>query len=148
VGLVAFLVISLLACGVPSPEVRLREVIDAGQRAAENGDLGELGELVSDRYADDAGRDRDELLRFVRAYLFQLGPVHTIKREKSLVLTSPGHAEVRLVVAVASFPVESVVDVDAASADLLRLDLEFVEEDGDWRLIRGDWSSAEPADLL
>ncbi len=71
-----------------------------------------------------------------------------VKREKSLAVTAPARGEVTLVVAIASVPIESVVDLNAASADILRIDLQFADEGGDWKLIRADWTSAEPDDFF
>ena len=135
-------------CTSVSPEQRLRATIATGIEAGEQKDHGTLAELVSAEYADPRGRERRELLNLVRGYLSQLGPIHIFTVEKSLVITSPGRAEVTLLVAVASVPMESIADLRQSTADLGRVDLTFVEEGGEWKLLAVQWSQADLTDFL
>ena len=135
-------------CVSVPPEQRLRATISAGVEAAEEKDHAALAELVSNEYADDRGRDRRDLLNLVRGYLSQLGPLHIFLVEKQLSIASPGDAEVTLLVAVASVPMESLADLRDTTADLGRVELAFVEEGGEWKLVEARWSPAELTDFL
>ena len=146
----AAICIILLAvhCNSVPPEQRLRSAIATGIESAEQEDHRELAKLVSAEYADSRGRDRQALLNLVRGYLSQLGPLHIFTVEKSLVITSPGRAEVTLLVAVASVPMESLADLRESTADLGRVELTFAEEDGDWKLLGASWSQADLTDFF
>jgi len=136
-----------VSCGEP-PEVRLRRVLEQGEKAAEQKDHARLAELVSDDYTDEQGYDRRGLLGFARAYFLQLDSVYILTRERSLVITGPGQAEVTLLVAVTSVPVDSFPDLGGMTADLARVEMRFQEEDGEWKLISADWSPADLTDFL
>lgn len=139
----------IVCCTSVSPEQRLRATIEGGIEAVEQKDHGSLSELVSSNYADSRGRDRRALLDLVRGYLAQAGPLYVFTVEKSLVVTSPGRAEVTLLVAAASVPMESLADLRrSTSADLGRVELTFVEERGDWKLLEAGWSQADLSDFF
>ena len=138
----------LPGCGSEPPEVRLRRTIEAGRDVATSGDPRGLGRLVSDRYTDDEGRDRAELLRVVQGYLSYLDPVHVIYKEEKLRVTGRGRAEVTLLVAVASVPVAGLGDLQRISAETARVELVFEDERGDWKLVRARWSPASLSDWL
>jgi hypothetical protein len=142
--------IALLAvqCTSVPPEQRLRTTIATGIEAAERTDHGGLAGLVAEEYADSQGRDRRELLNLVRGYLSQMGPLHIFSVEKSLRITSPGRAEVTLLVGVASVPMENIADLRQSTADLGRVELTFTEEAGAWKLLAVRWSQAELTDFL
>ena len=150
IRLVAAMCMALLAvrCVSVPPEQRLRVTIATGIEAAERTDHEELAGLVSKTYADARGRDRRGLLNLVRGYLSQLGPLHIFSVEESLVITSPGRAQVTLLVAVASVPMESLADLRQTTADLGRVELTMVEEGGDWKLVEASWRQADLADFL
>jgi len=142
------MVLFAVHCNSVPPEQRLRATIATGIEAAEQKDHDELAGLVSATYSDPRGRDRRELLRLVRGYLSQMGPLHIFSVEKSLVITSAGRGEVTLLVAVASVPMESLADLRQTTADLGRVELGFVEEGGDWKLLEVQWSQADLTDFL
>jgi len=146
----AAMCIALLAvqCTSVPPEQRLRATIATGIEAAEQKDHGELAGLVSEEYTDPQGRDRRALLNRVRGYLSQMGPIHIFSVEKSLRITSPGRAEVTLLVAVASVPMENLADLRQSTADLGRVELIFAEEGGGWKLLEVRWSQADLTDFL
>jgi hypothetical protein len=138
-----------VCCTSVSPEQRLRATIERGIEAVEQGDHGSLSDLVSSDYADSRGRDRRALLDLVRGYRVHAGPLYVFTVEKSLVLTAPGRAVVTLLVAAASVPMESLADLRrSTSADLGRVELTFVEERGDWKLLDADWRQADLSDFL
>ena len=126
----------------------MRASIATGIEAAERQDHASLARFVSEDYTDDRGRDRRQLLSLVRGYLSQMGPLHIFYVEKSLVIVSPGQAEVTLLVALASIPLESIADLGKASADLGRVELVFADEGGEWKLLEVRWNQADLTDFL
>lgn len=141
-------VLLLVACGGEPPEARLRRTIEDARVAAMAQRHQDLGRLVSERYSDSEGRDRAEVLALARGYLSHLDPVYLFFQERSLRVKAPGRAEVTLLVAVASVPVESLADLERITADLGRVELGFEEEDGDFKLVRARWSPASLTDWL
>jgi hypothetical protein len=137
-----------IKCTSVSPEQRLRAAIESGIEAAEKEDHAAIAGFVSDDYADHRGRDRRALLGLVRGYLSQMGPLHIFSVERSLVMASPGRAEVTLLVAVASVPIETIADLGNATADLGRVELVFADEGGGWRLVEARWNPADLSDFL
>lgn len=142
------IVLLMVHCSSVSPEQRLRATIATGIEAAENKDHAALADFVSADYTDDRGRDRRELLNLARGYLFQMGPLHIFSVERSLIIASPGRAEVTLLVAVASVPIERIADIGKSTADLGRVEMVFVEEGGDWKLVEVGWRQADLTDFL
>jgi hypothetical protein len=140
--------LALASCASESPEDRLRAALQYGEAAVETKDWSALDDLVSKRYADAAGRDQAQLVDLVRAYLFRLGPVHVLSQTKSLELVAPDRAEVTMLVAVASVPFETLADLERVSADVGLVEMIFVDEDGDWKLLRAEWSPATLDNVL
>jgi hypothetical protein len=146
------LLVSILACACsepPDPEERLRARIAEAVAAAEARDTKTLLGFVSDRYADDAGRDKRGVGRNLRFQFHRNRTIHIFHKVRRVEITEPGSAHVILLVAVAGAPIEGIEQIGDVRAELLRFDLEMVEEDGDeWRVIRGDWERATPADFF
>ena len=136
------------SCAPDAPQVEIRELIERGERAAEQRRVGELADLVAPTYADAEGRDRAALVGLVRGYLAHGGSIHLLTRIESLRVTAPERAEVTLLLAAAALPISGVLDLDAVSADLLRVELELERARGDWRLTRAAWAPATVADFL
>lgn len=120
----------LCACqSAGDPEAAVRDVIAAGEAAAEARDVGAALELVSTDYADDRGQDRAALGNFLRGW-FALNPrVELVVRIESVEFPEPNRARVQL--AVTSLSSRGRLAVDGE-----RLTAEFVDESGDWRLLR------------
>ena len=71
ISLPALLGVCLLvhACGGPSAEARIREVLKESAAKAEKRDIPGLLEFLADDYADGEGRDKEATARLVAGYL-------------------------------------------------------------------------------
>jgi len=148
-GLTTVLLLVVLAGCAPSPETLVREALREAELAAEQERVSDLRGLVAEQYQDDDGRTRDDLIRLAKDYVERHRPVHFLIVERRLVRTGSGPIEVELLVAAASVPLESLLDVSRASADVGVVTLSFLEESQHtWRIARADWRPASAADFL
>lgn len=138
-----------VACGEPPPEEQVRTAIVEAAGQVRAGEIAALGEVISDAYADDRGRDKPALRDLVAIYLRGQDGLHLFTRIDEPRLNGPRRSEARVWVAAASRPIERVDQLGAFQADLLRVDLELAREDDDrWRVTRADWRTADLADFL
>jgi hypothetical protein len=147
---VALVAVAAIVCGgeVNAPEERVRELVALGIQAAEEGDLRELMELVSEDYHDSRGNDRRSLRGLLTLYLRQGQTVVLFRRITEIELTGSAEARVVLLLAAGARPVDGTLDPREIDADLLRVDLSAVEEGGEWKVTSADWERAEPGDLF
>jgi hypothetical protein len=148
-GLIVLALSLGLSCSAPSPEEQVRQLIERAEAAARDRDVGALGKMVSDRYRDAAGNGKREALAILRYQFLQHQSLHLLKRARSIRSTEPGIVEAVVLVAAADVEFRSVSELESISAELLRFDLVFAEEDGgDWRVLEAEWRSVGPADFL
>lgn len=145
----ALVLVLLPACpGAPSPEQQIRALMQRAERAAEDGDLDGLMAVVSPDYRDDDGRDRAALRGIVAFYLRQTEELHVLYQEKRLDLDGPDDGTVEAVVALASRPLGSGLDLREISADLLRVRVRLERRDGEFALVGATWEPATIADFV
>jgi hypothetical protein len=148
-GLIAPALLLGLSCSTPSPEEQVRELIERAEAAARDRDVGELSDMLSERYRDAAGNGKQQALAILRYQFLQHQSLHLLKRVRTIQSTEPGIVEAVLLVAAADVEFRSVNELESVSAELLRFDLVFAEEDGgDWRVLEAEWRSVGPADFL
>lgn len=147
--IVILLALAPVACSKPeTPEQRLRALIHNAERAAEERDARTLRGYLSERYADDEGRDRRTLDGIMRLYVLRHEAIHLLTRIERIAFTQPARAEAVVYVAMAARPIATVAELATFRADLYRFELGFAEDDGEWRLVRGAWRPAEAADFI
>jgi hypothetical protein len=118
-----------------SPEQQVRDVIAAGESAAERREVGELMDLVSAQYADEEGRDAATLEQYVRGYLLIHPSIHLLTRIESIDFPYADMARVRVTVGSLAREAPDPASLDLA-ADVEELDIELVREDDTWRVRR------------
>ncbi len=139
-----------VAChdGPRTPEARVRAVIERAQQAVAEKDLGILTELVSKRYEDASGRDRDAIVTMLRRQFVEFQSIHLLTRVQSLELPEPKRAEARVLVAAGATPL-SEEDLASMRADLYRFELTLANEDpGGWRVVRAAWRRVGAGGLM
>lgn len=143
------LLFTLLGCSkTQTPEERVRAMIAQAEQAAERKESGKLRALLSERYSDDEGRDRRGLDGILRVYLLRHEAIHVLTRIERIEFPQPGNADVALYVAMAGRPLSAASELANFNADLYRLELRLVEEDGAWRVRRAAWRRAELGEFL
>jgi hypothetical protein len=131
------LIFAALAAGCSdpqSPEAQVQAVIDAMETAAEERDVGELLEHVSDDYRDAYGQGPEEAARYVRGFFLTNQKVRLLTRIDDIEFPGRDEARASVTVGMMSREAESAAAWDLA-ADLYELDVGLVREDGEWKVI-------------
>jgi hypothetical protein len=148
IGTVLVLV-AVLGCASPSPEEQIRARIAEAAEAAEARDLRALRDLVAPDYSDAEGRDKRAVDGLVAFYLTRDRSLHVLADVRSIRLVARGEAEVELLVAVASSPIEGLRALGDLDADLLRIDLGLRAASGrDWLVSSARWRRTDLRDFL
>lgn len=137
----------LTACST-SPEKAIRARLQAGADAVESGDRTAVVDMISDAYSDPDGNDQQAVLASLA--LLTRGQKWYIALTVSRIELLDGGTRARVVadVALAGRPVDDIAAVDEAWADLYRLQLEMVDENGVWRVNSARWQAIGLRDLL
>jgi len=137
--LLSGLLLGLLAtsCAAPAPEDALRELVAEAEAAAEARDTGFFRARVSERYTDRGGRDRAALIDLLRGYFLTHARVEVAARIEEIAVLGDDAAAVTLYFGLAAHAGESLLG--GWDGELRRIELEFVRESGDWRLIGARW---------
>lgn len=147
--LVLLISVGLLACAKrDTPEQRVRMLIASAEQAAEKKDISRLRGYVSERYADEDGRDRRTVEGILRLYLFRNEAIHLLTRIDSVTLVPPHQAQAVVYVAMAARPITRPAELGNFNANLYRFELGLAEEDKQWRVVHAAWRPAEPADFI
>jgi hypothetical protein len=137
------------ACREDSPESRIRGALARAEAAAQEKDLATLGELISERYADSAGRNRRDVLGILRYHFLRHQAIHLLTRVNEIAFPEPSSAHASLFVAMAGEPILRKEDIPRLQADLHRFDIVLREEKaGIWRVMRAEWRRAEISDFF
>jgi len=132
-----------------APEERVRKTLERAQRAVADEDLGVLLGMVSDDYADEAGRDREAIVSLLRRQLVEHGSIHLLTRVQEIVLPEAGRAEARVLVAAGALPLSEEADLSTLRADLYRFEITLEEEEpGRWMVVRAAWRRAAAGGLM
>jgi hypothetical protein len=140
-----------LACGGDSlsPEEQVRTVIEAMERAAEEGDVSAFKAVVSESYQDERGFDKRDLAAYVTFHVMQNTQRHVLTRVRSIEIRDAKRAEVVLIAAITGRDVSGPEELAALHADVYKIDMDFDDEgEGDWRLVWAQWRATAPSDLL
>ncbi len=140
-ALVALLGILLSGChGSETPEDQVRATLQRAQQAVTDGDLGVLTELISDDYADEAGRDRPAVVALLRQQFIESRAIHLLTRVQGVAIPEAGRAEASILVAAGAEPLPDEDDLSTLKADLYRFEITLSEEEpGRWTIVRAAW---------
>lgn len=141
---------SALACSSEpaSPEARVRALVANAESAAEEKNLRDLKEMISEGYRDDDGRDKQEILGLIAFHFLRNKTIHLLTRVHSIDIPEPGRAEAAVFVAMAGQPIMGPEELPSLRADLYRFDFSFADEGGEWKLVQAGWRRAEADDFL
>ena len=147
--LVLLALLLLAACGPgDSPEEQVRQYVAAAEAVVEARNLGDLKELIAEKYQDDQGRTRRDIVAIAARYLYANKNIHVLTRIEGLTFPAPEQARLAVYAALTG---QNVSDLDALlnmQADLYRFDLELGKDDGKWLLLRADWRPARGEDFF
>lgn len=141
--------VTLGACSKPTePEQQIRALIQDAETAIEKKEIGTARGYVSDRYADDEGRDRRAIDGLLRLYVLRHENIHLLTRVAEVRFPGKARAQAVVYVAMAAQPIERVEDLTSVRADLYQFELDFAEEHAGWRLTAARWRPALPSDFI
>ncbi len=147
--LAAVLLAPACRCSRQSPEERARRAIDTVVKAVNERDLKPVAAAVSERYTDEEGNDKRQVVAMVRAQFLLHRNLYLVAKLSSLECPEPITAQAVVFAAMASVPVAGMLpDLRNLSADVYRFELTLADEDGTWRVLRASWSPATAQDLL
>ncbi len=149
--LIVFCALGFLhGCGAEnnSPEEEVGKFVAAGEKAAEERNLGAVKKLISEKYSDEKGREKIDIVRVAAGYFLRNKNIHLFSRMGSLEFPGTEKAELQVYVAMAGLPVESADMFLEARADLYRFDMVLTREDGEWVLSSVQWRPARKDDFL
>ncbi len=150
--LAALLVVGLLgpACGGPSEEARIREVIETAAARAEKRDVEGLKGFLAADYEDGKGRDREATARLVAGYLQRYrGVVVHVLGARVGEIGPDGRASIEFEIALSHGAAEMLRRLIRWSGETYRLEAELRKDDrGDWRLVYADWDEIPLAGLF
>jgi hypothetical protein len=120
-----------------SSEQQVRDLISRGEVLAEERDVSGVMALVSKDYADARSFDKTQLTNYLRVYFAMHPSVNLLVRIDSLEFPADNLAQAQITIGMLGTRGESEEDWEFA-ADLETLEVELLDEDGEWRVIRAD----------
>lgn len=143
-------VLALAGCGGPElpAEEQIRRLNTEAENAVEAKDVGALKDFIADDYADESGYDKNAVIRIAQLYLLRHKAVYVFTLTKSLVIIDENNAAAEVLAALAGQPVNSADQLFDMRADLVRFQVGYVLEDGEWLVRSVDWRRATAEDFL
>ncbi len=150
--LAAFFVVGILApaCGGPSEEDHIREVIEKAAARAEKRDVEGLMRFLAADYEDGEGRDREATARLVAGYLDRYrGVVVHVLGARVGEIAPDGRAPVEFEIALSHGAAEMLRKLIRWSGATYRFEADLrKDERGEWRLVYADWDEIPLAGLF
>jgi ketosteroid isomerase-like protein len=150
--LAALLVVGLLgpACGGPSEEDRIREVIGKAAARAEKRDVEGLMRFLTADYVDGKGRDREATARLVAGYFERYrGVVVHVLGARVGEIAPDGRASVEFEIALSHGAAEMLRKLIRWGGETYRFEADMrKDERGEWRLAYADWDEIALAGLF
>lgn len=135
---IALICILIASCGgaTGSSEDALREWLSNAEAAVEEKDRGELLAMISDRYADSRGNDREKIGNTLRVYFLRQQSIAILTSIDDISLMGESAALIKMTVGMAGTRNSSAFGINA---DAYEFELELELVDDDWMLIGARW---------
>ncbi len=132
-----------------SPEQYARALVAEMEQGVEEKDLKRVARLVSERYRDKEGNDRQTVLGLLRVQIIRYPAIHLLVRVSAVDVPVATQARATVFAAMASVPLGAPSDLPRAAADLYRFDIELGDDGkNEWRLTNAAWAPARPEDFF
>jgi len=136
--MLAALAVLAAGCSAEDPATVIEQLIEATEVAGEARDTSHFRGLIADSYVDARGNDRERLINLIRGYFLAHQSIDVFTRIETVELRGEDAAEVVVLAGVvARRPGEGLLT--GLDGRLYRLELEIVENDGDWQIIGAQW---------
>ncbi len=146
--LVSMFILAACSNEPDTPEAQIRAAIQRGATAAEQKDLKQLRDLMSDAYHDDHQLDKRGAEGVLRLHFLRNQSIHLPLRIVDVIISDPEHGTATVLVAMAGVPIPGADDLPTLRADLHHFELSFAREDKTWRVTQAHWRRAEAAEFL
>ena len=147
--LLAALALGACPAAPDSPEAQVRALFAEAESAAEDKDVADLKRLVSERYADASGNDRQAIAGLLTYNFLRNQTVHLLTRIHAIEFPEPTRSTATIFVAMGGAPILGVDELARVRADLYRFDFDLADEGaGSWRVTRAAWRRATADDFL
>ena len=138
--LVAFLLLASCTGEVLTYRQELELVLDDIRKEIRDKNVAALMDRIDTDYLDEAGRRRREILLLMQFRFRQHQAIYFLDRVGELTIDDEPQARVRLAVAVAGRPIESIDGLVGLRADLFEFTVKFKRyDDRDWRVRAITW---------
>ena len=127
------------ACSQPdSPEQQVQTTIEQMELAAEQRNIGDLMEYVSNEYRDADGHGPKEISQYVRGYMVANQSIQLLTRIDEIEFPGDDEARAKVLVGMVGREADAAGAWDLA-ADLYEFDIALIREDGDWKVTYAKW---------
>jgi hypothetical protein len=137
----AFLAALVVGCGSVDADAELRALLAAAETAAEERDTGFFREAIGDAYRDARGNDREALVNLIRGYFLTHQRIEIVSRIDEVTLEGAGAARAVVQAGMLGLRAGETV-LSGIDGELYRIELELVDDDGEWRIIGASWRRA------
>lgn len=125
-------------CSAEDPATVIEQLIQETEVAVESRDTGHFRGLIADSYIDARGNDRERLINLIRGYFLANQSIDVLSRIETVELRGEDAAEIVVLAGLlARRPGAGLLE--GFDGRLYRLELELVENDGDWQIIGASW---------
>lgn len=137
-----FLLSSLLsACSSEpdlSPELQVRDTLQAIEEGVEARSLSAIMQHVSDDYQDHRGQSKKDIARLMQLQIIRNQNINIFTRIKSIEING-GTASVELSSAMAARALDLSIESNRLKADTAKFSLVLAQEGNHWRIQSGSW---------
>lgn len=130
-----------------SPEDEIRQFIASGVQAAEQRNSATLKDMIEDRYADQQGYDKNQLVGLIRVYFLRNKSIYLLYKIKDIKITGNQNASVELFVAMAGKQISDITLLSNYRASIYRFELQLIKPDEEWLLESAKWARASATDM-
>jgi hypothetical protein len=148
-GLLSLSILFIWGCSddPATPEEQLRQTIAEAEAYLQDRNLSASMNYVHPDYQDKRGLDIRQLRAMLAGYFIRHQSIYILTRIEQLDLNKDGEAQVLLFAGLAGSPQDRSPSLSHWRGDLIRLDLKFVLQGGEWLLRQADWRRAGPEDF-
>ena len=131
-----------------TPEDQVKQFVATGEETVEARNVLGMKKLISEKYSDEKGRTRQDLVAVSARYILSNKNIHVLTRIGELNFPAEDRAMLQLYVGMTG---QNVSDLDALlnmQADLYLFDMELIRENDEWKLLKANWRPAKGEDFF
>ncbi|MEJ2621424.1 MAG: hypothetical protein P8163_14505 [Candidatus Thiodiazotropha sp.] len=131
-----------------SAEEQLRHTLREAETYIQARDLSSTLGFVHQDYRDNSGHDLPQLRAMLVGYFLRHKSIHILSKIERIEVDEGGRAQVLLYAGLAGSAEQREASLSQWRGDLLRLELTFQQQDGDWLLVQAEWRRATTQDFM